>query len=163
MKPQLDRLVGLVGLANWQVVRHSWLEKAVDVCLEHVASTIYTDAHTILNAFCLLESVALERDIEDLVQKLTHDLLRANFFSISVPVKTYALNPLTFAPTPDFYCRQIFSKAQIEAHLTELVSLQMADGGWPIQWKPPGETAQLEWRAQKTVNALVTLHEYGRI
>jgi hypothetical protein len=81
----LDRLVGLVGLANWQGIHHSWLEKAVDICLEHLASTPYTDAHTILNAFCLLESVAQERDVERLFQKLAHDLLNATFFCTGSP------------------------------------------------------------------------------
>ena len=99
----------------------------MDICLEHVASTPYTDAHTILNAFCLLESVAQERDVERLFQKLAHDLLNATFFCIGVPVTTYALTPLTAAPTPNAYCRPIFSRAQIEAHLNELLSLQMED------------------------------------
>jgi hypothetical protein len=163
MEPSWDRLVGLVGLANWQGVHHIWLKNVVDVCLDHMASTTYTDAHTIMNAFCLLESVAQERDVEQLFHKLAQDLVNANYFSIDVPVKTYALTPLTLAPTPDAYCRQIFSRVQIDAHLNELISLQMADGGWPIQWKPPGEAAQWEWRAQKTVNALVTLHAYGKL
>jgi hypothetical protein len=78
-------------------------------------------------------------------------------------VTTYAHTPLTAAPTPNAYCRPIFSDAQIDAHLNELLSLQMDDGGWPIQWEPPGEIAQWEWRAQKTINALVTLHAYGQI
>jgi hypothetical protein len=32
-----------------------------------------------------------------------------------------------------------------------------------LQGEPPGEMALLEWRAQKTVNALVTLHGYEKI
>jgi hypothetical protein len=155
--------VGLVGLLNWQGVRNNWLQKAVEVCLEHVVATEYVDAHTILNTFCLLDSVAQKRNVDELFHKLSQDLFQADYFCIEVPCKTYALTPLIFAPTPDSYCRQIFSSAQIEAHLKELISSQMEDGGWPLQWEPPRGIARLEWRAQKTVNALITLHAYGKI
>jgi hypothetical protein len=40
---------------------------------------------------------------------------------------------------------------------------QDADGGWLIQWEPPGEMARREWRGHKTVMALGTLRAYGRI
>jgi len=159
----MDRLVGLVGLANWQGIDHSWLDQVVDVCLDRVTSITYTDAHTILNAFCLLESVERERAVAPLYQKLTHDLLQAQYFSLDGPVTTYALTPLTFATTPDAYCRPLFSQNNIDAHLSELIARQLPDGGWPIQWRPPSRMARWEWRAHKTVFALRTLRAYGKI
>ena len=159
----MDRLIGLVGLANWQGINHSWLKQAVDVCLDHAMSMTYTDAHTILNAFCLIESVATKRDIEPLYQKLTNELLNAQYFSLNVPVTTYSLTPLTFASAPESYCRPIFAQQHIDAHLDDLLSLQMQDGGWPIQWTPPSRMARCEWRAHKTVNALITLRAYSKI
>lgn len=163
MDPSMDRLIGLVGLVNWQGINHSWLKQAVDVCLNHVMSLTITDAHTILNAFCLIESVATKRDVEPLYQKLTNDLLNAQYFSLNVPVTTYSLTPLTFAPTPDSYCRPIFSQQHIDAHLDALLLLQMQDGGWPIQWMPPSRMARWEWRAHKTVYALITLRAYRKL
>jgi hypothetical protein len=160
-QPSLDRLTSLVGLVNWQGISHPWLPGAVEVCLEHMATTRYTDAHTIMNAFCLLESLSPERPIDQLFNKLSEELFESNYYCLDVPVRTYCLTPLSFASTPDSFCRPIFSETQIEDHLTDLERQQEEDGGWPIRWEPPGEMARREWRAYKTVMALITLHAYG--
>jgi len=161
--PSFDRLTGLVGLANWQGIHHSWLEKAVEICTEKITTAKYTDAHTISIAFCLLESLPEGANTDDLFAKLAKDLLEANYFWADTPVTGYGLTPLAVAPAPDSYCRRIFSDSQIEAHLDELESRQEDDGGWPIQWEPPSEMARWEWRSHQTVNALSTLRAYGRI
>jgi hypothetical protein len=162
-QPSFDRMTGLVGLAHWQGVQHPWLQAAVEVCLEHISTTRYDDAHTIQNAFCLIESISKTKPVDHLFKKLTNELFEANFFCLDAPVKTYGLTPLAFAPSPNSYCRSIFSDFQIEAHLNDLETHQQEDGGWPIQWGPPGEAARMEWRAYKTVLALATLRAYGRI
>ncbi len=161
--PSMDRLIGLVGLVNWQAISHPWLPGAVDACLKNISSTHYDDSHTILTAFCLVESVARERNIDQLFDKLSNELMSANFFCLETPVATYGLTPLSFAPSPASFCRRIFSDDQIEAHLDDLLSHQQPDGGWPILWEPPSGAARLEWRAQKTVQALATLRAYGKI
>ena len=159
----MDRLTGLVGLVNWQGVRHPWLQRAVKACARHISTTQYRDAHTILTAFCLLESLPSQTITDDLFGKLAAELPRADFFCADAPVTGYGLTPLAFAPTPDSYCRRIFSDSQIDAHLKDLASKQQKDGGWPIQWEPPGELARWEWRAHWTLSALSTLRGYGRI
>ena len=161
-QPSLDRMTGLVGLAAWQGVSHPWLDKAIDVCLEHVASTRYDFAHTIQNAFCLLESVTSKKPVDILFNKLSNELLTASFYNADAPVTQYGLTPLEYAPSPEAYCRRIFSDAQIEAHLTDLEAHQGADGGWTILWDPPAGSARQEWRAQKTLLALTVLQAYGR-
>lgn len=163
IQPSMERLSSLVGLLNWQGVDHPWLQEAVDLCLEYVAKTRFTDAHTILNTYCLLESLSQERLVEELFIKLSHDLFQADFFCIDTPVTTYGLTPLSFAPSPNSYCHRIFTDKQIANHLTDLEGQQEKDGGWPIQWDPPKGIARQEWRAYKTVMALFTLHAYGRI
>jgi hypothetical protein len=162
-QPSMDRLVGLVGLLNWQGISQLWLSKAVEVCLQKIGSTKFEDAHTILTSFCLIESVSQARPVEALFEKLSHELMRANFFCLEVPITSYGLTPLNFAPSPKSFCRRIFTDSLIEAHLDELLSQQQADGGWPIQWDPPCQMARCEWRAQRTVSALETLRAYGRI
>ena len=111
----------------------------------------------------MLESLPDRTTTDDLFDKLEKELFEADFFRADVPVTGYGLTPLDFAPTPDSYCRRIFSDSQIEAHLTDLESKQEDDGGWPIQWEPPGGMAKLEWRSHKIVSALFTLRAYGRI
>jgi hypothetical protein len=161
--PSMDRLTGLVGLVNGQGVRHPWLSKAVEACLKHMTTTQYRDAHTILMAFSLLESLPSQTAKDDLFAKLAVELLQADFFCADVPVTGYGLTPLACAPTPGSVCRKIFSDAQIDAHLDNLASQQQEDGGWPISWEPPGEAARCEWRARGTLSALSTLRAYGRI
>jgi hypothetical protein len=163
IQPSMDRLIGLVGLACWQGVQHPWLKEAREVCLEKITATTFTDAHTLLTAFCLLESLAQEMDVSELFARLSRELFAADWFRLETPVVEYGLTPLTFAPAPDAFCRRMFTEAQIAAHLDDLASKQEEDGGWPVQWQPPGETALWEWRAQKTVSALATLRAYGRI
>jgi hypothetical protein len=162
-QPSMDRLTGLVGLANWQGIRHPWLEKAVEICEASIATTRHTDAHTIQSAFCLLESRTHQKKTSGLYRKLAQELYEADFFCWDAPVRGYGLTPLDFAPTPDAYCRRIFSDSQIEGHLDDLASRQEADGGWPISWDPPGNTAMWEWRSRGTLNALYVLRSYGRI
>ena len=161
--PAMDRLVGLVGLVNWQGVSHPWLPAAVEACLNYIDTSQNKDSHTILTSYCLLESVAQDKRVGALFDKLASLLKEADFFCWEAPVQSYGLTPLTFAPAPDSYCRRIFSDSQIEAHLNDLIAQQQPDGGWSIMWNPPSEMARCEWRAQRTVQALETLRAYGRI
>ena len=161
--PSMDHLIGMVGLANWQGVQHPWLQEAVESLTPLIARTSFSDSHAILTAFTLLESLGEQADTSGLFDKLTQELLQANYFCLEPPVSGYTLTPLDFAPTPDSYCRRIFTSAQISAHLDDLVSRQEPDGGWPIAWTPPGQMAVWEWRSQWTLNALHTLRAYGRL
>jgi hypothetical protein len=162
-EPSFDRLTGLVGLILWQGIQHPWLPQAVEACMDDLRKIPYTDAHTIQNAFCLIESLSREQQVDGLFTKLSDDLFKANFFCLNAPVNTYCLTPLTFAPTPNAFLRRLFTDAQIDSHLDDLAAHQETDGGWSILWRPPGEMARREWRASKTVAALVALRAYGRI
>lgn len=71
--------------------------------------------------------------------------------------------PLDVAAHPDHPLRSAFSDDVIEKFLDRLESDQQADGGWPIDWPAPGETAVWEWRGARTVDALETLRAYGRL
>jgi len=159
----MGRLISLVGLLNWQGVKNAWLEEAVGSCLNHISSHKLEDAHLIQNAFCLLESVAETRDVDHLFKKLQVELIKSNFYIPGTPVEGYGLTPLEFAPSPDSYCRKIFSDQQIRDHLIEVETRQQEDGGWGIEWEPPGETAYWEWRGYRTVKTLATLRAYDRI
>jgi hypothetical protein len=161
--PSWDRFAGIIGLVNWQGISDPWLQQAVQSCVDRFATTTFEDAHTILTAFCLLESIPDGSQKNELFKKLAKDLLQADFFSADAPVRGYSLTPLDFAPTPSSYCRSLFSVEQLETHSVDLASTQDIDGGWPITWEPPSEAATWEWRACRTVNALMTLRAYGKV
>ena len=160
-QPSFSRLTSLVGLLSWQGIQHPWLNKAVDICLNDIASTKNEDSHTLLNAFCLLESLPQTDQIKMIYNKLTDELFHANFFCLEAVPRTYGLSPLDFSPSPDSYCRRIFSDETIQDHLKSLASQQEKDGGWQIQWEPPGEMARLEWRSYKTLKSMKILDSYN--
>ncbi len=162
-EPSLDRLIGLVGLLNWQGIEDAWLARAVPACLDLLETLPLDDVHTLQTAFCLLESVAPTRDVGALYARLADQLSRTSHFIAEAPVRGYGLTPLHLAPTPESYCRPLFREEQIAAHLDDLLSRQQEDGGWPIAWSPPSESAAWAWRAHNTLSALMTLRAYGRI
>lgn len=158
-EPSFSRLTGLVGLLSWQQIKHPWLDKAVAVCLRDIRLNNYDDSHTILNAFCLLESMPQTSEIEELYNKLADEVYKCRFLNIT-PSKSYGLSPLDFSPNPQSYCRKIFSDDVIKSHLEDIESQQAEDGGWELQWEPPGEMSRLEWRAYKTLKNLMILDAY---
>mgnify|MGYP001440918786 FL=1 len=123
----------------------------------------YEDAHTIQNAFCLLESLPQTDEIQRLYAKLSDELKEAKFVCLKAPPQEYGLTPLDFAPFADSYCRRLFPDKIIHDHLKALESQQGADGGWPISWEPPGEMARWEWRAYRTLKSIVTLESYRKV
>lgn len=157
-----SRLTSIVGLLRWQGIQHPWLNKAVDICLNDISSTRYEDSHTILNAFCLLESLPQTDQIKIIYAKLSAELFQANSFCLEAPPRTYGLTPLDFSPTSDSYCRKIFSDETIQDHLKVLASQQEEDGGWQILWEPPGEMARLEWRSYKTLKSIIILEAHPK-
>lgn len=161
-EPSFSRLTGLVGLLSWQGIEDSWLDKATEICLHDISSRIYDDAHTILTSFLLLESLPQTEYIQGLYKKLSKELITSRFMRLDATSTDYGLSPLEFAQSSDSYCRGIFSDETILDHLKVLESLQDDDGGWQIEWEPPGETARLEWRAYKTLKSLMILKSYNK-
>jgi len=161
-QPDFSRLSGIVGLLNWQGIRHPWLDRAIGACLDDIRTAEYEDAHTIQHAFCLLESLPQTDEVLALRAKLADELFRARFFILEAPPREYGLTPLDFAPLADSYCRSLFPDDVIRDHLKALAAQQQEDGGWPISWEPPGEMARLEWRAYRTLRSLLTLESYRK-
>lgn len=162
-EPSFSRLTGLVGLLKWQGIEDPWLDKATEICLKDIHTKKYDDAHTILTAFYLLESLPQTKNIKGLFQKLSKELITANFFRLDAASLSYGLSPLEFSPSSTSYCRSIFSDDTILEHLKVLESQQDDDGGWQIEWEPPGETSRLEWRSYKTLKSLMILNSYNKI
>ncbi|MFO7698454.1 MAG: hypothetical protein R6X16_15045 [Anaerolineae bacterium] len=162
-EPSMDRLVSIVGLLAWQRVAHRWLGHATDFCLERLSRIEIEDAHTLRNAFVLLESVRYLVDVSALRARLVDQLSRAQFLIRDAPVRGYGLTPLNFCPSPEAYCRDLFTDGQYAGHLDDLASRQQPDGGWPITWSPPGDKAVWSWRAYATVRAIAVLRAWGRV
>jgi hypothetical protein len=70
-----------------------------------------------------------------------------------------ALRPLDLSPRPGTPSRELFTQAQIDAHLALVEEEQQEDGGWMFDWLAwsPAQTAA--WRGVVTIRALVWLRD----
>lgn len=67
-----------------------------------------------------------------------------------------------YARTPYSLAARWFSDAETERALDFLAAEQDQDGGWPVRWRDWAPGTRLEWRPIVTIEALRTLHAYGR-
>ncbi|HUA06279.1 MAG TPA: hypothetical protein VMB27_20395 [Solirubrobacteraceae bacterium] len=72
------------------------------------------------------------------------------------------LRPLDISPGPGTRSRELFSDADIEAHLDEVENGQHADGGWMFDWLAWSPEQTSAWRGVVTIRALVWLRDNGR-
>lgn len=158
----LNPTAALAGRFRALGIDHPWVEEAAAFCWRQLESPdAVTDAHT---ALCVLRF--LETDPDRGRAERAYDALGARLGELALfqlwPGSGYGLTPLQFAPHPDSPRRRFFPDDAVEAHLDALAAAQQADGGWPISWEPPGETATREWRGIVTLGALRVLRAYHR-
>jgi hypothetical protein len=153
LEPGLNPTAGIAGQLHALGFEHPWRERATEWCLDRLQGETIKSAHTIRSVLTLLGNLPDQKAEFD---RIAAQLNSAEWFQMEVPVKSYTMTPLHFQEVE-------FENAIIEAHLNDLVSNQQEDGGWPIHWKAPGETAVREWRGRWTLDALRALLRHGRI
>ncbi len=156
----------LVGLLRPHAPDHPWVRRAADWCWEQLAAPIEGDQY---RAHSALEFLVTEPD-RARAQTAMDELGAALAAGRVVPVDPAAPppspdthTPLHYATEPGHPIRGHFDDATIDAFLDRLLGEQQEDGGWPIDWPAPGQTAVHEWRAVRTLEALQTLDAYGRM
>jgi hypothetical protein len=163
LAPDLNPTAGICGLLHEQGVGHPWLSRATETCCDLIIRHPPDEAHTLLSATRLADHLPDQALAERLHEAIAAALPQASFFIAEAPVKGYGLTPLHFAPSPDSSWRSLFTDAQIEGHLEDLLGRRQPDGGWPISWEPPGLASALEWRGRWTLEAIRPLMAYGWI
>lgn len=162
-EPGINPTAGICGLLHYQGVEHHWLSLATNTCCEFLLRNPPREAHALLCAARLAEHLSDQHMAANLTDRIAMALPEARFFISSASVTRYGLTPLHFAPSPTSPLRQLFTQEQIEEHLASLMAMQQTDGGWPINWDPPGPASRSEWRGRRTLEALSTLVSYGWI
>ncbi|MDX2968507.1 hypothetical protein [Kribbella solani] len=157
-QPGINPTAGLVGRLHHLDVAHPWRDRAEAWCAAELAKGFPEDAHGMHEAMEFLE---YRKDID--LDRVRDWLPKLQYFRADAADPSYGVTPLQFASTPDSPWRELFTEAQLEAHLDRLIADQQDDGGWAITWEPPGPAATLEYRAVVTLGALRTLKAYNRL
>jgi hypothetical protein len=161
--PGLNPTTGICGLLHYQGVSHPWLARATASCCGFLLDEPPSEGHTLLSATRLIDHLPDREMANRLTDVIADSLPSAGSFIADAPVTGYGLTPLHFAPTPSSPWRRLFTNAQIDGHLDDLLARQEEDGGWPISWNAPGPASVLEWRGRLTLDAVTVLAAYGKI
>lgn len=160
--PSLNPTAAICGLLHSSGVSHPWLDRATEWCWSTVEAAVEPAPYDLLAIVRFLDGVpdraraeaAFEERVAPVVRAVTEDDPDAG---------GHVFKPVDLAPTPHTLARRVYGDDEIDRHLDGLLRRQQEDGGWPITWDPPSPAAVLEWRGFVTVQALRTLHEYGRL
>jgi len=95
------------------------------------------------------------------LQRISARISQPGVIELNPDAQGYVQKPLDWAPTPQSYCRRLFTDDVIQAHLIAFANRQQSDGGWPIAWEPISPAVELEWRGWMTIAALRTLDAYA--
>ncbi len=162
--PGINPTAGLVGLLYSMGVDHPWMPQATRYCWDKIeAGEVLDGVHTFSEALVFLEHVPDRARADRCAAELAGRLGDVPGLHLDPDAEGYGLSPLHFAPTAKSRWRELFTAAQIDAHLDKLERSQQPDGGWTIGWQPPSEASELEWRGIVTLSALRTLTSYGRL
>jgi hypothetical protein len=163
-EPGLNPTAGLAGLLYHLDFPHPWRDAATRYCWQALeGNPPPEDVHALLETFGFLAEVPDRERAEKQIPALTERLMTAPMFHLDPEAEGYGLTPLHFAPEAASPWRSLFTETQLNGHLDHLQRAQQPDGGWEITWQPPSAASRLAWRGRVTLEALRTLHSYGRL
>jgi hypothetical protein len=153
----------IVGLLLKHDVRHPWVASATDYCWRAISERATEEVHELAAILTFLENVPDGARAERELDRIGERLFAAKLVELDPAATGYVKKALDWAPTPTSWCRRLFDDQVMATHLDALAARQQSDGGWTISWPPVSPLVELEWRGFVTVEALKTLHAYGRI
>ncbi|MGJ5834003.1 hypothetical protein [Streptomyces ossamyceticus] len=163
----------VVGLLHRNQVWHAWLFRATDFCWHAVETLEKSHPYEVQAAVAFLDSVpdrpralAAADRLGRLVREQRLSVLDPGRLEECPVASGYAPGehhfPFDFARTPESLARAWFTDEEMSRSLDFLESEQRDDGGWPIRWRQWAPGTALESRPIVTIEALRTLHAYGR-
>jgi hypothetical protein len=163
----------VVGLLHRNQVWHAWLFRATDFCWHAVETLEKSHPYEVQAAVAFLDSVpdrpralAAADRLGRLVREQRLAVLDPGRLEECPVASGYAPGehhfPFDFARTPESLARAWFTDGEMSRSLDFLESEQRDDGGWPIRWRQWAPGTALESRPIVTIEALRTLHAYGR-
>ncbi|HEX5441519.1 MAG TPA: hypothetical protein VFW76_11595 [Ktedonobacterales bacterium] len=158
----LNPTAAIAALLHKHHIEHPWLAAATDYCWRKLDAMDKTEAYEMRAVLPFLDFVSDRQRAECVFERIGPKILEQKLVALVPTAEDDSHSPLKFAPNPKSLARRLFSDTVIEAHLDALASAQQEDGGWTINWLAWNPAGVFEWRGIVTIEALVTLREYGR-
>jgi len=153
---------GIAGvLLAGGVTGDAWLERASEWCWRAIDDVEEPSGYWLKFACAFLDAVADDGRARAALARLRH-LIDPASFAPAGGAEGERLRPLDISPRPGSRSRELFTDAEIGAHLDEVEREQQEDGGWMFDWAAwsPAQTAA--WRGIVTIRALSWLRDNGR-
>ena len=154
-----------VAAADPAVAAHPWLARASDFCLATL-DAMDTAPHAMELAFAVqwLDAAAARTPgAVDRFDRIRSWVPTDGVLHVDGGAEDEFMRPLDFAPSPGGPARSLFADGVIEAELDRLAAAQQPDGGWTVDFGSYSPAGTLEWRGHRTVQALLTLRDHGRL
>ena len=159
----LNPTAAIVGLLLKHKVKHPWVDSATAFCWRAIAESETRQFHDLMPMITFLEHALDRARAERELKRIAARILEPGMVTMETYGEGYVKYPLDWAPTPESFCRHLFSDQVIEVHLRALAARQQEDGGWLNNWETISPTVALEWRGIVTLRALQTLQAYGAL
>ena len=144
-------------------VAHRWLDGATDLLWRRIDEPDDPGPYGFRGVLAFLDHVPDRDRAERAFEPRGEAPVRWELVTLDPDAEGEVHTPLDFATRPDSIARRLFDEATIEAHLDHLAASQADDGGWTFNWPAWSPVAASEWRGSRTVTALRTLRENGRL
>jgi len=131
----LNPTASIAGLLHKHGVQHAWLDRATDYCWRAISTSQLDAPDLSLAIITFLEHAPDQPRARREFERLATSLFEHELVAIDPDSAGYVKVPLDYAPTPQSWCRRLFSDEVIAEHRAALASRQQPDGGWPISWK----------------------------
>jgi hypothetical protein len=159
----LNPTAGIAGMLHKHGFKHPWLDGATAYCWQTIAASPLDEPHLLVTVLAFLEHAPDQARARKEFERVATNLFEKELVAVDPATEGYVKMPLDYAPTPQSWCRRLFSDDVLAAHLDALAARQQQDGGWPIAWPTVSVTNEMEYRGIVTLGALKTLKAYGRL
>ncbi|WP_179646778.1 prenyltransferase [Spinactinospora alkalitolerans] len=157
----LNPTAAIAGLLHKHHITHPWRDRATAFCWTRIAALRWTNPYQAI-AVCTFLQHAPDRTRAKAEFARLAPMIRA-VIQVDPDATGHVHTPLDLAEDPDHIARELFTDAQIDAHLDALIRAQDADGGWHFNWESWCPATVPEWRGLITLQRLRTLRAYGRL
>jgi hypothetical protein len=138
-----------------------WLERATGWCWRAIDAVDQPGGYWLKFACAFLDAVPDEGRARAALASLRPRIDPAAF-APAAGTEGERLRPLDISPHPTGRSRELFTDADIEAHLDEVENDQHEDGGWMFDWLAWSPEQTSAWRGIVTIRALTWLRDNGR-